>query len=104
MTRFKPLLLPLLLPGVVTLSVLPTSGAEGVISKVQLPGTNYCHLKFPAVRRNSLNSGRPVLSDPSSGDIVSYYGPCDYNPLGSEQIRAQRDDRRRERMREWGDN
>jgi len=44
-----------------------------------------------------------MLKDPRSGDIISYYGPCNYDPLGKEQIlrqRAQAEETRRRRVPE----
>ena len=75
-----------------------TWAAEGVISKVvAIPEQNYCHLKFPAIRPDTLYTNRPVLQDPHSGDIVDFYGPCDYDPLSKEQVQRQKDDIRRAR-------
>lgn len=99
------LLLPaLLLPAIAPVSESPAQEAKGIISKVRLPGTNYCHLRFPAIRRDTLYTSHPVLKDPGSGDIIDFYGSCDHDPLGKEQIRAQRENRSRARRREWGDN
>lgn len=72
-------------------------GAEGVISRVPGSGSNYCRLRFPAIREETLFSRRPELKDPKDGDIVDFYGPCDYDPLGIEQVRRQRADVRRDR-------
>jgi hypothetical protein len=67
------------------------AAAEGVISnEVIIPGV-YCHLRFPAIREETLASDRPVLKDPSSGDIIDFYGPCDHDPLGQDEIRSQRE-------------
>ena len=49
----------------------------------------YCHLKFPAMREDTLSWERPVL-DSLAGNIVDFYGPCDYDPLGLDEIRVQR--------------
>ena len=73
------------------------SAAEGVLLRVEVPGTNYCHLKFPAIREETLYWSRPVLKDVSTGDIIDFYGPCDHDPLGKEEILAQRDYNQRER-------
>ncbi len=104
MKNFGLFLTATLLSGAFALGAGPALGAEGIILKVPLPGSNYCHLKFPAIRRDTLYSDRPVLADPSSGNIVDFYGPCDHDPLGKEEIQRQRDDRSRARRREWGDN
>jgi len=65
-------------------------GPEGVISRAAVAGTNYCHLKFPAIREDTLFSDRPVLKDARNGDIIDFYGPCDHDPLGKEEVASQR--------------
>jgi hypothetical protein len=79
------------------LNYVPNYAADGVISRVPTAGTNYCRLRFPAIREDTLYSSRPQLKDPKDGDIVDFYGPCDYDPLGVEQVRRQRADARRDR-------
>ena len=81
-----------------TLGALNNAIAEdGILQKDQFAGTNYCHLKFPAVARHTLGDDQPVLS--SKDDVIDFYGPCDENPLGQDQIQAQkRDDQRRWEM------
>jgi hypothetical protein len=64
--------------------------AEGVISKVAKSSDATCHLKFPAIREETLYWDRPVLKDPTDGDIIDFYGACDYDPLGRESVARQR--------------
>jgi hypothetical protein len=75
---------------------------EGILSSVQAPGTNYCHLKFPTIREETLSSNHPILKDADLGDIIDFYGPCDHDPLGKDEIQAQRADvlRRRNSVRD----
>ena len=63
--------------------------AQGILFKAQLGSTNACHLKFPAIREDTLGWNRPVLKSPHSGDIIDFYGPCDYDPTGKAAVRAQ---------------
>jgi hypothetical protein len=49
------------------------------------------------MREDTLSWNRPVLKDPSEGDIVDFYGPCDYDPLGKEEIARQKRDVQRYR-------
>ncbi len=71
---------------------------EGVVSKdvveaEELEGeSSYCHLKFPAIERSSLGSDHPVLQSADTGDMVDYYGPCDHDPLGKEEVQKQMED------------
>ncbi|HXG50632.1 MAG TPA: hypothetical protein VNN77_04390 [candidate division Zixibacteria bacterium] len=88
---------------VLALHALPLWAAEGLISKVPDPSGTYCHLKFPAIREETLGWARPVLKDPSEGDIIDFYGPCDHDPIGKEQVQWQKDYLRRERNREASD-
>jgi hypothetical protein len=75
------------------------SAGESVISKVPNQTGEFCHLKFPAIKEETLYWDRPVLKDPSQGDIIDFYGPCNHDPLGKEEIRRQRDDFERRQRR-----
>ena len=66
------------------------AAAEGVISNATLTPGSYCHLTFPAIRVETLSWDRPVLKDASEGDIIDFYGPCDHDPLGKDEIESQR--------------
>lgn len=74
--------------------------AEGIISKVPVSSGSFCHLKFPAIREQTLYSSRPVLKDPNEGDIVDFYGSCDHDPLGKDEIQSQRVQYRQQRLRQ----
>lgn len=90
MKTSKSLLSVLLLTGTLGLSSAPVWG-EGVTLKVAAnPQSGYCHMKFPAIREETLSSARPVLKDAGTGDIIDFYGSCDHNPLGKEEVDAQR--------------
>src|SRR5262245_4403738 len=104
MARFIVLCLIRILTG--TLVVLCSSAAwttEGIISKVPVASGTFCNLKFPAIKEETLSSNRPVLKDPSEGDIVDFYGPCDHDPLGKEEVQRQLGDIQREKHRIFGD-
>jgi hypothetical protein len=77
----------------------PPFGPEQFIVSVPV-GANYCDLWFPAIREDTLFTSRPKLKDPLDGDIIYLRGPCDYDPLGSEEVQRQRADARRERHRD----
>lgn len=64
--------------------------ANGVIYKQELTPGSYCHLKFPAIRGRTLAGDHPILKDPSEGDIIDFYGPCDEDPLGKDQVHEQK--------------
>ena len=92
----KPVLASLLIIGIGALGVVPVSAEaqEGILLKVRAGETNYCHLKFPAIRPETLHSGRPVLQSPR-GEIVDFYGPCDYDPTGKDAVAQQKSAQRR---------
>lgn len=76
------------------LGVLGTSGAalaaDGVLVEGKLNSGSYCHEKFPAMRTRTLDDNQPQLKDSGTGDVVDYYGPCDEDPTGSDQVAAQK--------------
>ena len=80
----------MLLAGALGLGALPL-WVGGEFSKVSAsPGSNYCHMEFPAIREDTLYTDRPILKDRKEWDIVEFFGPCDYDPLGKEEIQVQR--------------
>ena len=79
------------------------AAAEGVISNATLTPGSYCHLTFPAIREDTLSSDRPVLKDPSEGDIIDFYGSCDEDPVGKNQVQAQKLDNQHRWEREYND-
>jgi hypothetical protein len=104
MARLKGLCLSLFLTA--TLVGLWSSAlwaAEGIISRAPDSSGIYCNLKFPAIKEDTLTSDRPQLKDPSEGDIVDFYGPCDYDPLSKEEVQRQKGDIQREKHRQFGD-
>jgi len=74
-----------------TLGITPApAGAaqhSAFLVKVEVfPG--YCHMQFPAIEENSIG-GRSVLQDASTTDIIDFYGPCNYDPLGRNEVQTQ---------------
>jgi hypothetical protein len=67
---------------------LTSARAQGVISQDVMTEGSYCHTKFEAIREETLASSRPVLKD--SDDFVDFYGPCNHDPLGKDEIQAQK--------------
>lgn len=89
--------------GVLGMSVFTAKAADGILYKVQAGNTNYCHLKFPAIREDTLEMDRPVLQDSRTGAIIDFYGPCDYDPTGKAAVQAQRKDKQQRFVREYQD-
>jgi hypothetical protein len=86
------LLCNLLLLSALYSSAVPSVEAGQTISSIPTDDTEYCHLKFSAIREDSLPWARPVL-DFSTGDIMDFYDPCDHGPLVSAEIPEARDPR-----------
>ena len=69
----------------------PKGVKPGVIGAVALnkEGT-YCHLRFPAIRPSTITTPKPTLKPVASDDIIDFYGACDYDPVGKEQVIRQK--------------
>ena len=80
---------------------LTKARAQGVISQDVMTEGSYCHTKFESIREDTLASSQPVLKD--TDDIVDFYGPCDHDPLGKEEIQAQKIEMQHRFQREYND-
>ena len=89
MKNNKTLITNLLLSSTLFWGVPMASGQETTV-KVPADTTSYCHMKFPPIREDTLFSANPVLNE-SAGNIIDFYGPCEHDPLGKDEIRVQRD-------------
>ncbi len=69
--------------------VAPVLAADGFLLKVPAKSGDYCHLKFPAIDPNTLGTRHPRLENPAGADIIDYYGPCDHDPLGKDEVQTQ---------------
>jgi hypothetical protein len=87
MKSIKLVMSAVFLSGALGLSAL-SAGAENVISKDVLTDGSYCHTKFESIREETLASSQPVLKD--ADDIVDFYGACNHDPLGKEEIQSQK--------------
>jgi hypothetical protein len=67
--------------------------ADGILEKKPDVAGSYCHMKFPAIDETTLYTDHPVLKSADSGDIIDFYGPCDEDPLGKNQVMSQRSER-----------
>lgn len=93
MKNTRSLLSVLLLAGTLGWSAAPVWADDGILSKVKVaanPQSNYCHMKFPAIREATLFADRPVLKDARDGDIIDFYGSCNHDPLGKDEVQRQR--------------
>ncbi len=69
-------------------STAPAMAVDGVLFKVEV-SSGYCHMKYRALEEDSLTV-RPELQDASTTDIIDFYGPCDHDLLGAEEVIDQR--------------
>ena len=76
---------------------VPTARGEVVKESADL--SSYCHMKFPPLRQDTLTWSQPVL-DENSGNIIDFYGPCDHDPMGQDEINSQERDLLRDYERE----
>src|SRR5262249_52621363 len=67
---------------------LTSASARGVISQDAMTDGSYCHTKFEAIREETLAFSQPVLKDVD--DIIDFYGPCNHDPLGKDEIQRQK--------------
>jgi hypothetical protein len=86
----KCLISGLILVGTLGLNGATVIASDGVLSKTPLTKDNYCHLRFPAIRQSTLGTNHPQLKGADSGDIVDFYGPCDHDPLGKDEVASQK--------------
>jgi hypothetical protein len=87
-----------------SVGVNAAKAADGVLSKQEFTPGSYCHMQFPAIEESTLFTDHPVLKSADSGDIIDFYGACDENPLGKDQVASQRSEyqNRFERTRKAG--
>ena len=89
--------------GALLMAAGPASAQDGILYKLRAGETNYCHMKFPAIRPDTLSGDRPVLQNPSTGTIIDFYGSCDFDPTGKAAVQAQKHDQRRMWNRAYAD-
>jgi hypothetical protein len=99
MTRIQVLLLLLMFGAMTAYSSVSISGEApkvkgvkaGVIEAVPLNRSQtYCHLRFPAIDPKTLATKTPKLQDAKTGEIIDFYGPCDHDPLGFDEVCKQK--------------
>ena len=103
MTDWRRIRLSLVLTATMALCGSVIWAAEDIISRRPDSAGEFCHLRFPAIREDSLFTDRPVLKDLSEGDIIDFYGACNHDPLGRAEVLRQSADARRYRDRYDGE-
>jgi hypothetical protein len=79
-----------LLLGAMGPNVASASDDVMIVSKDALVTGSCCHMKFPAIREETLATAHPMLKEAGSGDIIDFYGSCDHDPLGIDEVQSQK--------------
>jgi hypothetical protein len=66
-----------------------TVSADELVVKTPLDLSGYCHMKFPPLRQETLSWAKPEF-DQNAGNIIDFYGSCDYDPTGVEETKSHR--------------
>jgi hypothetical protein len=84
-----------MLAGALALEVAPREAqnvpenAPGIVAEIPGQPEGYCHMKFPAIEEGTLGTDHPRLESGAEGDTIDYYGSCDHDPLGREEVQRQ---------------
>ena len=82
-----------LIPGLFLSSMLlwdvATATADERIVKTPLDLPGYCHMQFPEMRSDTFVWDRAELADGSRNTVAFFYGSCDHQAPGADEIRAQ---------------
>src|SRR5262249_8097740 len=68
---------------------VPRAEANEVVESDVADVTNYCHMKFTPMSEATLSWEQPEL-DTEAVKSIDFYGPCDYDPTGAAEMKAQR--------------
>jgi hypothetical protein len=104
-TDSKPFFYGLVFAATLSVGVARAQSTDDQNQSNDMSGTaisNYCHKQFPAIRPNTLGTNHPQLEDPDSGDMIDYYGPCDHDPLGKDEVQRQEHDQLVGGLRNFG--
>lgn len=99
----KPLIYGLVLATSLGLGIARADADDEEVSTSTLTLEGYCHQTFPAIRPETLGTDHPQLQDPSSGDMIDFYGPCDHDPLSKDEVDHQEHDQLVRRLKNWAE-
>lgn len=68
---------------------VPTVEADDPVVTEAANLSFYCHMQLPEIRADTLSWDRPVL-DSTAGNVIDFYGSCDHDPTGADEIGDQR--------------
>jgi hypothetical protein len=87
MNKTKCLIVTALFAGIIDTGATLARAQSTISKEVAVPGS-YCHMKFPAIREDTLSEATPGFT--VSGDLIDFYGTCDHDPLGKDEVQSQR--------------
>ena len=93
----------LVLASTVAIGTAQTWADEDIVSKTADTAESYCHLKFPAIIPDTLGTNHPQLKSTDTGDLIDFYGPCDHDPLGKDEVESQMHDQLIHGLRNYGE-
>ena len=67
----------------------PTVGAAELVVREAASLSLYCHIQVPEIRADTPSWDQRVL-DETSGYGIDFYGPCDHDLNGGDEIKIQR--------------
>jgi len=91
----------LVFAGAMSSSIVSAAGTAEIISSDAFAQGSYCHMKFPAIQERTLGTAQPRLKEADSGDIIDFYGSCNHDPLGKDEIHAQLLEHQHRRARDY---
>ena len=80
----------LILAGVLGAFVTSQAAADGTAQEVASTSDGYCHLKIPVMPPSTLATGTPELKSSTTGDLIDFYGPCNYDPRSKDEVAMQK--------------
>lgn len=68
---------------------VPSIDAQEGIARILADTTSYCHAKLSPSGEDTRSSLNPLLNE-GPGNMIDFYGWCNHDPLGTDEISAQR--------------
>ena len=78
----------LALAGVMNSHIVSAAGTAEVSSSAAFADGSYCRMNYPVIREDTLSDSTPGFT--VSGDLIDFYGACDHDPLGKEEVQSKR--------------
>jgi hypothetical protein len=83
------LLINLLLSSTLFVGAQSFGGQKGVV-RIPADTTSYCHMEFPPIVGESTPFAVNPLFNEDPRNNIDLYGSCDHDPLGVDEVMAER--------------